>query len=74
VFLVVEKKPPYAVAVYVLDPESIALGRAEYRRDLQLYAECKRTGVWPGYGDKIQTIGVPQWKLFQSAALLDRAA
>lgn len=74
VFLVVEKKPPYAVAVYVLDPESIALGRAEYRRDLQLYAECVRSGQWPGYGEKIQTIGVPQWKLFQNAALLDRVA
>ena len=34
VFLVVEKKPPYAVAAYTLDPESIELGRSEYRADL----------------------------------------
>jgi len=67
VFLVVEKKPPHAVAVYVLDRESRELGRAEYRADLNRYAECKRTGVWPAYADDIQPIGVPQWHLIRNA-------
>ncbi|MDT9046472.1 MULTISPECIES: PD-(D/E)XK nuclease-like domain-containing protein [Enterobacteriaceae] len=74
VFLVVEKKPPHAVAVYVLDAASVDLGRAKYRASLNTYAECKRTGVWPGYGDKVQTISLPQWHMRQNEHLLDSAA
>ncbi|WP_228368211.1 PD-(D/E)XK nuclease-like domain-containing protein, partial [Klebsiella pneumoniae] len=74
VFLVVEKKPPHAVAVYVLDAASVDLGRAKYRASLNTYAECKRTGVWPGYGDKVQTISLPQWYMRQNEHLLDSAA
>ena len=70
VFLCVEKKPPYAVAVYLLDAESFELGRIEYRQDLKTYAECIEHEKWPGYGDTIQKIGVPQWHLIRNAALL----
>lgn len=66
VFLVVEKKPPHAVAVYVLDKDSRDLGRAEYRRDLDTYAECLKSGVWPAYGDGLSTIGVPDWALLRA--------
>lgn len=71
VFIAVEKKPPYAVGVYVLDAESVELGRAVYRHDLQRYAECKANDTWPGYGDKIQTISVPGWHANKNAHLLD---
>lgn len=71
VFIAVEKKPPYAVAVYVLDSDSVDLGRAQYRRDLNRYAQCLQTDTWPGYGDKIQTISVPGWHANKTAHLLD---
>lgn len=71
VFIAVEKKAPYAVGVYVLDAESVDLGRAQYRADLNRYAECLRTDNWPGYGDKIQTISVPGWHANKNARLLD---
>lgn len=73
IFLAVEKKAPYAVGVYVMDAESIALGRAQYRADLQRYAECKAADQWPGYGDKIQTISLPAWHANKNAHLLDAA-
>ena len=73
VFLVVEKKAPHAVACYVIDAESIELGRAEYREDLDKLAECKATGIWPGYGDTLQMIGVPQWYLLRNAHRVDAA-
>lgn len=63
VFIAVEKKPPHAVGVYVLDDESRELGRQQYRANLNTYAECKRTGIWPAYSDKVKTIGVPDWYL-----------
>lgn len=71
IFIAVEKKPPYAVGVYKLDEESVDLGRAQYRTDLRVYAECKANDNWPGYGDKIQTISVPGWHANKNAHLLE---
>lgn len=65
-FLVVEKKPPYAVAVYQLDLESVELGRQQYRQDLDVFHQCKQSGHWPGYGDRILQVGVPQWYLVRN--------
>ena len=73
VFIAVEKKPPYGVGVYVLDAETKDLGRAQYQHDLRVYAECVRTGEWPGYGDKIQTINLPAWHANKNAHLLESA-
>lgn len=70
VFIAVEKKPPYGVGVYVLDADSLELGRAQYQHDLRIYAECVRTGEWPGYGDKIQTISLPAWHANKNAHLV----
>jgi exodeoxyribonuclease VIII len=60
-WIAVEKKPPYAVAVY--EPDSIALDTGERRCEdwLDAYAECRRTDVWPGYPDDIQSIALPKW-------------
>lgn len=80
VFLAVEKSArvvdgvALGVGVYVLDNDSVELGRIEYRQDLQRIAECTRSGIWPGYGDKIQPIELPKWKIAQSAHLLADAA
>lgn len=72
-FIAVEKKPPYAVGVYVLDSEGVEIGRAQYQHDLRVYAECVRSGVWPGYGDKIQTISLPAWHANKNAHLVGAA-
>ncbi len=65
-FLVcVEKEPPYAVAVYQLDEQSLAGGNWEYHNLLALWANCLRTNKFPGYGEDIQSIGVPAWKARQ---------
>ena len=61
VFLCVEKKPPHAVAVYRLDSETLELGRREYRRDLATLAQCIQADRWPGYGDAVQILGLPDW-------------
>lgn len=74
VFVAVEKQPPFAVGVYRLDEDSVELGRAQYRADLDRYAECVQADDWPGYGDRIQAISVPRWHLARNAYLLDAAA
>ena len=60
-FVVVEKAPPYAIAVYEPDTVLDELGREEYRRHLLTWKQCMRSGVWPGYPDEIQTLEASPW-------------
>lgn len=59
IYIVVEKTPPYAVAVYILDQESINKGREEYKYRLAQYKDCLETNNWPGYQTK--QISLPKY-------------
>lgn len=63
VFIAVEKSAPWGVATYRLQDEAIQAGREEYMRELKVYAECERTGVWPGYDSEFQDISLSKWKI-----------
>ena len=63
VFVVVEKTPPYCTAVCSLDMQGIELGRDQYKRLLLDLADCKRSGKWPGYSDRIEVISLPAWEV-----------
>lgn len=63
VFVVVEKAPPYNVAVYTLDDDSITIGTAEVRESLNTYAECQASGEWPAYSPRVQTVSLPEWHI-----------
>jgi hypothetical protein len=60
-FIAVEKDPPYAVAVYELDPQAVEFGRYLYERDLIRLAECKISKQWPAYSEKIERLTLPAW-------------
>jgi exodeoxyribonuclease VIII len=61
VFAAVESAWPHVAAAYMLGDDVLWQARRENRRLLNLYAECKRTGVWPGYAADIQPISLPAW-------------
>lgn len=63
VFAAVESAWPHAAAAYMLGDDVLDKARAENRRLLNLYAECRRTGVWPGYQAGIQQINLPAWAM-----------
>jgi exodeoxyribonuclease VIII len=63
VFLAVESEPPHLVACYMAGDDMVALGEQEYRLNLDLYAECMRSGVWGGYGERVQPLGLPAWAI-----------
>lgn len=63
VILAVEKVPPYLTAIYVLDQESIEIGREKYKQGIEIYKECLRKKKWIGYPEGIHTIGLPAWAL-----------
>ena len=48
-FIAMEKEAPYRTETYMLDSEFITHGRYEYRRLLNIEAECRTKGVWPNY-------------------------
>lgn len=61
VFAAVESTWPHAAAAYMLGDDVLDHARRENRRLLDLYAECKRTGEWPGYQSGIQIVNLPTW-------------
>ena len=62
-FVAVEKTPPYAVALYELDAESLEQGRMVARRDLARYANARDLDHWGGYSEAIQTLSLPRWAM-----------
>lgn len=69
-FIVVEKEPPYAVAVYSLDQDAIDLGRMEYKRDLGMVKDCLEKGVWPSFTTDITVVSLPEYIRKQVEGLL----
>jgi len=61
IFICVEKKPPFACAVYAADAEMIQIGAETAARDLDVLATCRAADAWPGYSDQIETISLPPW-------------
>lgn len=61
VFVVQEKTAPYVVTVVELDTEAESLGRRQIRKAVALFAECQRTGRWPGYTDEVALVSLPDW-------------
>jgi hypothetical protein len=64
-FVVVEMEPPYLVAVYNLSDAFMDMGRAKGAQAREVYAECMRTGVWPGYDPEVITLEPPFWAAVQ---------
>lgn len=62
-FVFVEKAPPHLVHVVQLGPDELAAGRRINERAIDVFAECQRTGRWPGYADDITTITLPPYAL-----------
>ena len=63
VFAVVEKAPPFAVALYHIDGDELAAGRQLAARCLALHARCAAAGEWPGYAPDVQPLALPRWAL-----------
>lgn len=59
-FIVQQKDPPFLVSTAQFEPEDIELGRLQNRKAIDLFAECRETGVWPGY-EGIALLTFPAW-------------
>jgi len=61
VMIAAEKTPPYGVILYRLMDDAVRLGEVQLDFALARYAECQRTGEYPGYTTDVVDIGVPRW-------------
>ncbi len=61
IFVAVQDAWPFAASAVMLDPQSQAQGRRDYRRNLSTYAECLASGEWPGFGQGIHLATLPGW-------------
>lgn len=59
----VEKTPPFACRVVTIDPDDIKRGEQQMRASVDIFAECVKTGVWPGPGaqDDAERLPMPGW-------------
>jgi hypothetical protein len=60
-FICAEKESPFGVACYLLDQDSIELGRAFYKPLLKKYVECRASGAWPCYEYIVKPLSLPRW-------------
>lgn len=56
-WIAIEKKAPFAIAIYEPDGAAINAGRSKYMRWLRNYAEAVRDNLWPGYPAQIEALG-----------------
>ena len=67
-WVAVEVQPPYAVAVYEIHKDALQLGFRMMQDALALIARCEDEGLWPAYGDEVQTLNLPLWAYKQEGA------
>lgn len=63
IFIAVEKKPPYAIGVYVLDDIALEEGWRKVSAALSYWKACTETGFYPAYQDEIVTLSLPIWAI-----------
>lgn len=51
------------VAVYDVDDQTLGAGRQLFRHWLDIYNQCLRDDVWPGYSDTVMKLQIPDWAL-----------
>lgn len=64
VCVAIEKKPPYLVNLIEFEDADLAIGRNLNQAALHTFADCRRTGQWPGYGGPegdVQLVGLPSY-------------
>ena len=70
--IVQEKTPPYVVTVAQVQESALDIAAVKNAKALDRYAECTRTGRWPGYADDIVGAPLPAYEEKRFAEEMDR--
>lgn len=69
-FVVVEKAEPYDVSVVRLHADARQRGEALMDRTRRIYAECVRSGQWPGIPHGVHTTDLPAYEHYKHEEFL----
>jgi hypothetical protein len=61
VFIAQEKTPPFLVRVFDLADEWFAVAAGDARRAREMFRDCSKTDLWPGYPNRVATIDAPRY-------------
>jgi hypothetical protein len=59
----IEKEEPFVHTSFELGMKTIEAGKNAARKALAKYKQCKDSGVWPMYSDKVLMLDIPVWAL-----------
>lgn len=59
--IAIETTAPYELVCYQLDEASLSAGLNDFRRAITQYAECLKTGRYPGYPTDFLSLSLPQY-------------
>lgn len=60
-FVVQEKEPPYVVTCITLDGIAVEWGRIANRKAIHIFADCLKSGKWPGYANEVIEMPLPYY-------------
>ena len=60
-WVVCETEPPWLVRMFEAEDACLELGKEQVDGYLKRYAQCKATGVWPGWPEGMEIAGLPPW-------------
>lgn len=58
-----EKEAPWLGQAFCYQPHEIEAAREVYLQKLRELADCRRTGIWPGYSKKMQELKISRWSM-----------
>ena len=58
IFVCVEKTAPYLTNAFTLSASDVDRQKSRMAESCRLWAECMKTGVWPGYTDEVKTLNL----------------
>jgi len=61
IIIAVEKEPPFLASALELTGPIVQEGDRQLAEALAIFAECERTGRWPGYESKTIPVSFPTW-------------
>lgn len=60
-FLVIEKDPPYEIAIYPAGASVLGVGDQWRTKAMKTFVECTKSGRWPGYNPNARVIEHSHW-------------
>jgi hypothetical protein len=67
-WIVAETMPPYGVTRHRLSEEAAFQASVKVDTAISLWAQCLKSGEWPGYDDSLNIVHPPAWAQVQSDA------